>query len=53
MGQYRRRLIAIVPIAAGAYVATNMDNFILLISLGIRGQVRRYFIAIVPRIQIA
>jgi cadmium resistance protein CadD (predicted permease) len=26
-------LIAIVPIAAGAYVATNMDNFILLVSL--------------------
>ena len=26
-------LIAIVPIAAGAYVATNLDNFILLVSL--------------------
>ena len=26
-------LIAIIPIAAGAYVATNMDNFILLVSL--------------------
>ncbi len=26
-------LIAIIPIAAGAYVATNLDNFILLVSL--------------------
>ena len=26
-------VIAIVPIAAGAYVATNLDNFILLVSL--------------------
>jgi len=26
-------LIAIVPIAAGAYIATNLDNFILLVSL--------------------
>ena len=26
-------LIAIIPIAAGAYVATNLDNFILLISM--------------------
>jgi cadmium resistance protein CadD (predicted permease) len=26
-------LIAIVPIAAGAYVATNLDNYILLVSL--------------------
>jgi len=26
-------LIAIIPIAAGAYVATNVDNFIVLVSL--------------------
>ena len=26
-------MIAIIPIAAGAYVATNLDNFILLVSL--------------------
>lgn len=26
-------LIAIVPIAAGAYVATNLDNYLLLVSL--------------------
>ncbi len=26
-------VIAIIPIAAGAYVATNLDNFILLVSL--------------------
>ena len=26
-------LIAIIPIAAGAYVATNVDNFILLVAL--------------------
>ena len=26
-------LIAIIPIAAGAYAATNMDNFILLVAL--------------------
>ena len=26
-------MIAIIPVAAGAYVATNMDNFILLIAL--------------------
>ena len=26
-------LIAIIPIAAGAYVATNLDNFILLVSM--------------------
>ncbi len=26
-------LIAIIPITAGAYVATNLDNFILLVSL--------------------
>ncbi len=26
-------LIAIIPIAAGAYVATNLDNFILLVAL--------------------
>lgn len=26
-------LIAIIPIAAGAYVATNLDNYILLVSL--------------------
>ena len=26
-------LIAIIPIAAGAFVATNLDNFILLVSL--------------------
>ncbi len=26
-------LITIIPIAAGAYVATNLDNFILLVSL--------------------
>ena len=26
-------LIAIIPIAAGAYVATNLDNFVLLVSL--------------------
>jgi cadmium resistance protein CadD (predicted permease) len=26
-------LIAIIPIAAGAYVATNLDNFILLVSI--------------------
>ncbi len=33
-------LIAIIPIAAGAYVATNLDNFILLVSLlaGYRNQ---------------
>ena len=26
-------VIAIIPVAAGAYVATNLDNFILLVSL--------------------
>ena len=26
-------LIVIIPIAAGAYVATNLDNFILLVSM--------------------
>lgn len=26
-------LIAIIPIAAGAYVATNLDNFVLLVAL--------------------
>ncbi len=26
-------LIAIIPIAAGAYVATNLDNFVLLVSM--------------------
>ena len=26
-------LFAIIPVAAGAYIATNLDNFVLLVSL--------------------
>ena len=37
-------LIVIIPIAAGAYVATNLDNFVLLVSLLARFRNRTAFV---------